>query len=303
LLHIKGADKEVVKEVVKVKGAVKEAVKKLELFLILLPALTWLIIFFFLPLGIAGLYSLAERGVYGVEVFNFSLNNYLKFLDPLYLNLLLKSLRIAFISTLLCLFIGFPTAYYIARQKRRSQRYFLLVLLILPFWMNYLITTYAWMTILGREGVVNSILLSLGLINEPIGFLFNENAVILGLVYVYLPFMVLPLYASLEKIDPTLLEAAKDLGATELQSFLKITLPLSIPGLFAGSILVFIPSVGAFITPDLLGGSEGMMIGNLIQNQFLAARNWPFGSAVSFILLGIVLILILLYAKFIRLEV
>ncbi|MEM2924116.1 MAG: ABC transporter permease [Methanocellales archaeon] len=281
---------------------IKGVVKRLGVFLILLPALIWLIAFFFMPLGIAGLYSLAERGLYGVEVFSFSFNNYLKFLDPLYLNLLLKSLRIAFISTFLCLLIGFPTAYYIARQKQRSRRYFLLTLLILPFWMNYLITTYAWMTILGREGVVNSILISLGLINEPIGFLFNENAVILGLVYVYFPFMVLPLYASLEKIDPVLLEAAKDLGATELQSFLKIILPLSMPGLFAGSILVFIPSVGAFITPDLLGGTEGMMIGNLIQHQFLAARNWPFGSAVSFILLGLVLLLISLYAKFIGVE-
>lgn len=281
---------------------IKRLIKKLEVFLILLPALIWLIIFFFLPLGIAGLYSLAERGLYGVEVFSFSLNNYLKFLDPLYLNLLLKSLRIAFISTFICLLIGFPTAYYIATRKERSRRYFLLMLLILPFWMNYLITTYAWMTILGREGVINSILISLGLISEPIGFLFNENAVILGLVYVYLPFMVLPLYASLEKIDPVLLEAAKDLGATELQGFLKITLPLSMPGLFAGSILVFIPAVGAFITPDLLGGTEGMMIGNLIQNQFLAARNWPFGSAVSFILLGLVLLLISFYAKFIGVE-
>ncbi len=273
-----------------------------EVYLILLPALSWLILFFLIPLAIAVIYSFAERGLYGVVVFNFSFNNYLRFLDPLYLNLLLKSLRIALISTFICLLIGFPAAYYIARVRERRRRYFLLALLILPFWTSYLIRTYAWIVILGREGLLNSFLISSGLIGQPFEFLFNEWAVILGLVYVYLPFMVLPLYASLEKIDVSLFEAAMDLGASRLQTFLKITLPLSTAGILAGSILVFIPCAGAFVTPDLLGGTEAMMIGNLIQNQFLASRNWPFGSAISFILLAIVLLLIALYGKFIGVE-
>ena len=187
-------------------------------------------------------------------------------------------------TTLLCLIMGFPLAYYIARAAPRRQGIWLLLVMI-PFWTNFLVRTYAWMFILRTEGLLNTLLLKLGLIAAPIELLYSNTAVVIGLVYGYLPFMVLPLYVALERVDGTLVEAAWDLYATRWGVFWRIILPLARPGVIAGCLLVFIPSLGAFITPDLLGGARSMMIGNLIQHEFLVARDWPLGAAISCVLM------------------
>ena len=242
-------------------------------------------------------YSFLERGLYGGVSWIFTWKNYTRFVDPLYLKILLRTFRISFLTTVILLMVGYPMAYRIARADKR-WRNILLFLVILPFWTSDLIRTYAWMLILRDTGLLNGFLQYLHIIREPLSLLYTEGAILLGLAYVYLPFMVLPLYASIEKLDPSLLEAAEDLGATPLWRFLKVTVPLTKSGILAGSLLVFIPSVGVFVVSDLLGGAKAMMIGNLVQLQFGPARNWPFGSAASFILMAIVLLAVFAYLKF-----
>jgi len=259
-----------------------------------LPA-AWLGFFFVAPLFIILAYSFFERGTYGEIVYTFTFENYIRSVDPLYITTLWRSTRIALISTGICLIMGYPLAWYIARQSDGMKK-FLLMLLIVPFWTNFLVRTYAWIFILRTEGLLNNVLIGMGITNEPINILFTEYAVIIGLVYTYLPFMVLPIFVSIDKLDPALFEASKDLGATGWQSFKRIMFPLTRPGIISGAILVFVPCLGAYITPDLLGGAKSLMIGNLIQVQFLAARDWPFGAALSFIVMAIVLILLLIYA-------
>jgi spermidine/putrescine transport system permease protein len=200
-------------------------------------------------------------------------------------------------NTLLCLLFAYPFAYYIARMENTRNRNLLLVFVMIPFWTNFLIRTYAWRVILGNDGPINTLLLAIGLINEPLPMLFSTFAVMVGLLYGYLPFMVLPLYAAIDRIDFSLVEAAQDLYASGWQAFRKIVFPLSLPGVIAGSILVFIPSLGAFVTPDLLGGAKTVMIGNLIQSQFLTSRDWPFGSAFSVLLMLAVLIATIIYFR------
>ncbi|TVQ08973.1 MAG: ABC transporter permease [Balneolaceae bacterium] len=270
-----------------------ERVKKI---VMLVPSAAWLALFFVMPLVIIFIYSLASRGPFGGVEFIFNPDNYVRVIDPMYAGILWRSVYISVISTAICLLIGYPLALYISRQSN-AYRNFLLALLIIPFWTNFLVRTYAWMFILRTEGLLNNTLLYIGVISEPLQILFTDTAVIIGLVYTYLPFMVLPVYVSLEKLDHNLLMAARDLGATPLQSFRKVILPLTRPGVISGSILVFVPCIGAYITPDILGGSRSMMIGNLIQNQFLSARDWPFGSALSFVLMAIVLLLLLILAR------
>ena len=262
--------------------------RKHQVLILLLPALFWLIVFFLIPIAAIFVYSFAERGTYGGIQWHFTLKNYRQLLDPLYLGILWRSMLTGIISTGACLFIGYPFAYYLARYRPRGRN-LLLLLVVVPFWTNFLIRTYAWILILRTEGVLNAIV---GAIfpNAPTVELLNTPiAVLVGLIYGYLPFMILPLYASLEKFDRTLIDAAKDLGANRWKAFFNVTLPLSIPGIAAGSVLVFIPTVGAFITPDLLGGGKVDYIGNVIERQFKTARDWPFGSALSFLLMGIVL--------------
>jgi spermidine/putrescine transport system permease protein len=196
----------------------------------------------------------------------------------------------AAVSTLGCIVLAFPLAYYIARSGRRKT--LLLNLVMLPFWTSFLVRTYAWMFLLRDTGLINSALLAAGLITEPLPLLYNDGAVIVGLIYGYLPFAVLPLYSNLERLDKSLLEAAADLGARPWQTLLHIVLPLTAPGLRAAGVLVFIPCLGAYLTPDLLGGGKSMMIGNLVQNQFTSARDWPFGSALSLALMAIVMLLL-----------
>jgi putrescine transport system permease protein len=214
--------------------------------------------------------------------------------DDLYVQAALSSVRIALLSTLLLLLVGFPVALAMARV-RPERRTLLLALVILPFWTSFLIRVYAWIVILRPEGLLNGALGGLGLIEEPLAVLNTETAVLLGLVYTYLPFMVLPLYAALERLDPALLEAAEDLGSPPARAFWTITLPLSLPGVIAGSLLCFIPIVGEFVVPDLLGGSDTLMIGRTLWSEFFSNRDWPLASAVAVVLLAVLVVPIVLY--------
>ena len=216
--------------------------------------------------------------------------------DDLYWRAYLSSLRIAVISTLLTLLVGYPLAYAMARAPK-AWRPTLVMLVILPFWTSFLIRVYAWIGILKKEGLLNQLLLSLGVIDDPLTILNTQSAVLIGIVYSYLPFMVLPLYAALERMDESLTEAASDLGATRMTAFLTITLPLSLPGIVAGCMLVFIPAVGEFVIPDLLGGSDTLMIGKTLWNEFFRNRDWPIASAVAVILLLILVIPITLFQQ------
>ena len=247
-------------------------------------SLFWLIGFFLVPIFYLLAVSFAERSPYGTIAWVLGLRNYARAFQPTYLEIYWRSIWMSLLTTALCAVLGFPVAYAIALRVPPRWKSALLLLVVIPFWTSFLIRTYAWMVIFRTEGVINTLLLGLHLTNEPLRLLYTPLAVFVGLVYGELPYMILPLYAVLQKIDPELLEAAQDLGASRVATFLKVTLPLSVPGLVAGAVLVFIPSVGAFVTPDLLGGARTMMVGNLIQNQFALVRDQPFGSAVAFLL-------------------
>ncbi len=259
--------------------------------LLLSPAVAWLALFVVGPLLIAVVVSLATRGPYGRTLYEFSLDNYRRALDPLYLHAYWRTIWIATATTVLCAAVSFPVAYYLALRAPERWKRILLVLTVIPFWTSFLIRTYAWMLLLRSEGVINSALMYAGLIDEPLKLLYSDFAVLVGQVYGELPFMILPIYVALDRLDVSLLEASQDLGANRFWTFMKVTLPLSRAGLIAGTVLVFIPSLGAFITPDLLGGAKSVMVGNLIQNQF-SQLNQPFGSALSLILTAAVLALL-----------
>lgn len=255
-------------------------------------SLFWLVGFFLLPLVYLFAVSFAQRSTYGTVEWSLSIANYLRAYQPLYLGVYWRSFWMALLTTALCALLGYPVAYALALRVPARWKSALLMLVVIPFWTSFLIRTYAWMVILRSEGLINNLLLGLHVLREPAHLLYTPVAVFIGLVYGELPFMILPLYAVLQKLDPALLEAAQDLGASRSRTFLRVTLPLSAPGLVAGAVLVFIASVGAFITPDLLGGARTMMVGNLIQNQFAVARDQPFGSAVAFLLTFVVLLLV-----------
>lgn len=260
------------------------------------PGLIWMGLFFLVPLALVFAISFASRGTYGGIIWEFTWANYLDLLHPLYGKILGQSLWFATVTTVICFVLGFPLAYVIARSPARWQPV-LLLLVMLPFWTNFLVRTYAWMILLRQDGVVNGLLLSLGLVNAPLELLYTPTAVVIGLVYGYLPFMVLPLYVAVERLDPLLVEAAWDLYASRWAVFTRVVVPLTMPGIVGGSVLVFIPSIGSFITPDLLGGARSMMIGNLIQHEYLVVRDWPLGSAVSFVLLAVVMAAVVLYYR------
>ena len=262
---------------------------------LIFPALFWLVVFFVVPLAIVFVYSFLTRGTYGQVLWQFNLGNYLRVFDPLYLRIFLRSIYLALLTTLVSLLFGYPLGYFIARRSRRWRN--VLLLLVIPFWTNFLVRTYAWRIILSSDGPINSLLLGLGLTSEPVQLLFTDTAVLIGMVYSFLPEMVLPIYAAVERLDFALVEAAHDLYASDLQAFRRVILPLTMPGVLAGSILVFIPALGAFVTPDLLGGARTVMLGNLIQQQFLTARDWPFGSALSFVLMAVMLLGTLIYFR------
>jgi spermidine/putrescine transport system permease protein len=251
--------------------------------LALLPARIWMALFFAAPMAIVCAYSFLTRGDYGGVERPWTIESFGRLVDPLYLAIFWRSLWIASAATALCVLLGFPLALFIARAGRFRNLYLQLVLL--PFWTSFLVRTYAWLFILRDTGLVNTVLQNFHIIGAPLPLLYNDGAVLVGLVYNFLPFFVLPMYATLERLDPALMEAAADLGARPLATLRRVIIPLSMPGIVAGSVLVFIPCLGAYLTPDLLGGGKTVMLGNLVQNQFTTARDWPFGSAVSLVLM------------------
>lgn len=266
--------------------------RRLRTWMLLAPGTFWLAVFFVAPMLLMLAASVMPRGTHGGVSPGFTLEHYSRFLDPLYLNVLARTVLWAALATVACLLLGYPVAWVIARSRR--HRTLLLLLVVLPFWTSFLVRTFAMIFLLRDTGLVNSLLLRVGLIQEPLTLLYTPFAVLLGMVYGFLPFMVLPIYASLEKLDPVLLEASEALGARPAAQFFTVTLPLSLPGVIAGSLLVFVPALGTFITSDLLGGAKHVLLGNLVQSQFTTARNWPFGSAASFALLLLVLGAVLL---------
>lgn len=260
-----------------------------------LPAYVYLVFFFALPLVLVLVYSFASRSATGQTVLrNWNLSSYERLLDPLVIEIFVRSFVLALVTTAICLVVSYPFAYFIA-TRGPGLRNVLLVLVMIPFWSNFLVRTYAWRVLLGSDGVVSQISQALG--GEPIRVLFTNSAVLIGLVYGFLPFMVLPLYASIERLDWSLVEAARDLYANGWTAFRKVTLPLSMPGVVAGSILVFIPSLGAYVTPAILGGARTVLLGDYIVSQFLAARNWPFGSALSFAVMFVMLLATVFYFR------
>jgi spermidine/putrescine transport system permease protein len=265
---------------------------------LLLPCLAVLATLFLLPQALMLAASLWQRSPYGGLERVWTLANYARALEPLYVWILARSFWLAFLTTLLCLVAGWPVAYWLGLRVSPRFKNALLVLVILPFWTSFLVRLYAWIFLLRQEGLVNLGLGALGL--PPLPLLYNDFAVMLGQVYGELPFMILPLYASIEKLDRSLLEAAADLGATPARRLWRVTLPLTAPGMAAGCLLVFIPSLGAFLAPDLLGGGRTAYVGNLVQSQFAVARDMPFGAAVSFLLTLAVIALLWLFRRPLR---
>ncbi len=256
----------------------------------------WFLIFVFVPNILVFAVSFLERHENNFVTFSFTLENYQRIFTSVYFTVFAESFRLAFISMLICLLVGYPFAYRLARLKGRVK-HILFMLIIIPFWTSSLIRTYAIMIVLKTNGLLNKTLLATGIISEPLELLYTGTAVTIGMVYSLLPFMILPLYASIEKLDKVYIEAAGDLGANKIQTFIKVIIPLTMPGIIAGCILVFLPSFCLFYIPDLMGGAKELLIGNLIKNQFLSARDWPFGSAVSVVLSCIMAVLLLVYYK------
>ncbi len=259
-----------------------------------LPALIWFLGFLLIPLFIVVIYSLATRGEYGAVTFNFSLGNYFRIFDSVYLKIFLRSLQLAAVTSISCLLLGFPVAYVMATASPR-WRQILMAMVVIPFWTNFVIRAYAIKFLLSDYGLINSLGMFLHLWSEPIYFSNSAFSVWLGMVTNYIPFMILPLYVSLEKFDFTMLEAARDLGASSWNSFWKVLVPLIKTGLITGLIFVFTPALGEFVVPDLLGGAKTMLIGNLITEQFMKTRDWPFGSALSLLLIVAVLVSLTIY--------
>ncbi|KZL89074.1 ABC transporter permease [Clostridium magnum] len=263
----------------------------------IIPAILWMLAFFVLPLFLIIVVSFCTRGDVGNVVYQFTLSNYTRLLNPLYIDIFANSIIIALYTTLLCLLFGYPFAFIIANSNKKLKPLFLL-LVMLPFWTNSLVRTYAMIVLLRTEGIINTVLLHFGLINAPLHLMYNNTAVMIGMLYMMFPFMILPLYTSIEKLDKRILDAASDLGAGPVKRFLKITLPLTKGGILSGSLLVFVPTLGLFFITDLMGGSKVVLMSNLIKNQFLTARDWPFGSAISVILIIVMVAVIFYNSKF-----
>jgi spermidine/putrescine transport system permease protein len=259
------------------------------------PGLTYLIVLLLVPLALLLSFIPFRRGRFGGIVYELTGENFTRLIDPLYLDVVLGSLKIATIATVIALLVGYPTAYLIA-QLPRKWKTIALVAIVLPFWTNFLVRIYAWIILLSGPGLLNSTLMDLGLIDKPLELLYNQGTIITGLIYSYLPLMVLPLYAAIEKLDPQLREASANLGARPARTFLSVTLPLTLPGVVTGCLFVFVPSFGNFVIPELLGGGRSIMVGNLIRDQFLKARDWPFGATLSLALIAVLIVLLLLQA-------
>jgi spermidine/putrescine transport system permease protein len=254
-----------------------------------LPGALWIGVFLFAPLLIVIVCSFLKRAPTGALLYEFTIENYARALDPIFLRIIWESFQLALLTAFSCLLLGYPVAYVLA-TVHRPWRTVLMILLIIPFWTNLVVRTFAVRQLIGDQGPLNQWLINFGFIEEPIHFLNSFFAVYLGMVLNYLPFMVLPLYVTLEKFDFTLLEAARDLGASSWNTLKKVLLPLTKPGMITGFILVFTPSLGEFLIPDLLGGARTMLVGNLVSHQFLKVRDWPFGSALSLLLMAVVML-------------
>ncbi len=265
------------------------------------PGFLWFLVFFILPLTVIFIYSFTDNFIKLGQPLHFTLKNFLIIFErKYYLILLIRSIRISVITTIFSIAFAYPISYFLAKKTKYDK--ILIIILMIPFWVNYLIRTFAWKLIISENGIINKILLGLNIIDEPLKLLYSEFAVILGLIYTYTPMMVLPLYATISKIDDNLIEAALDLGASKVRTFFDITFRLSLTGIFAGTILVFIPALGSFAIPAILGGTDSMMIGNIIENQFMEVGNWNFGSAFTLALAAISLAMIFLYSKLFGLE-
>lgn len=280
--------------------------RKLTLYGMLAGPSFFLSVFFLCPLLIMVVYSWLTPGIYGGVVWEFFSLNYGRIFgwadtkyerfDPVYISIFFSSVQLAATTVLLCLILCYPVAFWVARLPER-QKNLVIFLITLPFFISLIVRLFAWVLILRPTGFLNQALMGIGLITEPLEIIFTDTAVIIGMVYVFIPFMFLPLYANIEKLDSSLLEASQDLGANRVQTFLRVILPMTLPGIVGGSIIVFIPSLGNFIVPSLLGGAKVVMIGNLIEQQFLSARNWPFGAALGMMVMAAVLILLMIYIR------
>ena len=260
------------------------------------PSAFWLLIFTVIPVGIVVYYSFLTRGAWGTIEYTFTFDSYRQVIDPLFLKIFVRSFYLAAGTVVFCLMAGYMIAYWIAFYGGKHKN-LLLFLVILPFWTSYLVRIYSWMLLLSDHGLINTFLTAGNLIDAPLPLLHNQYSVVVGLVYTYLPFMILPLFASLDRLDRSVLEAAADLGATARERFFKVTVPLTKGGMLSGSVLVFVPSIGEFLVPELLGGAKAMMVGKFIAMKFLGLRHWPLGSAFSLLLLTLILILLFFYMR------
>lgn len=280
--------------------------QRMQLLVLLGPPTLFLAVFFLIPLATIAVYSLLTPGLYGGVEWSFYHWNYGRIFgwadgfnevfEPVYLQILIRSLGLALATVALCLVICYPVAFWVAGLAPRWRMAFLF-LITLPFFASLIVRLYAWLLILKPSGLLNTALMAMGLIAEPLDIIYTPTAVILGMVYIFLPFMFLPLFASIDTLDRALIEASGDLGARPVQTFFKVVLPMTVPGIIAGSVIVFIPAVGNFIVPDVLGGAKGLMTGNLIEQQFLSSRNWPFGSALAMVIMAVVLTVLIIFAN------
>lgn len=268
-----------------------------ELQFLLFPPFFWLMLFFIIPLIMIIIYAFSERRPYGGVDISFTIESFKAVFDPIYFKIILRSFTYAAVTTLLTLLFAYPIAFYMAFAKP-GVRKILMFLVILPFWTNLLVRLYSFIIILGNSGIVNSTLMGMGLISQPLEMLNNSFSVITGLIYWNLPYMILPIYASLDKMNISLYEASMDLGGNRFQTFKNVVLPVSLPGVAAGVVFAFVPTLGNFVIPDVLGGTDTYLIGNVITSQYLQARNWPFGSALSTVMIFIIMIFVTLYIKY-----
>jgi spermidine/putrescine transport system permease protein len=270
-------------------------------WLLLSPMVLWLLCFVIAPSAILLVYSFCERDELGRIVYRFTWANFTRVADPIYLRIFVRSIGYAGLTTVICILVGYPVAYCVARAREKARQW-LLLLIMIPFWTSFLIRTYAWITILKQDGLLNGFVRAAALPLGPFDLLYTPTAVVIGLVYAYLPFMILPIYGSAEKLDGALIEAAYDLGAGPLRVFSTVIIPLTLPGVAAGTLLVFVPAIGMFAITDLMGGARVPLIGNVIQNQFLQARNWPFGAALGVVFMVLFAVTYLLLLRLSREE-
>lgn len=265
-------------------------------YLLLSPSLLWLLLFLAIPVGMIAVISFTVNAGYGETIYDFSTKAYQVAFSSLYFKVIWHSVVWALIATVICLIMAYPLAYFIANAGRWKN--LLLLLVMIPFWSNLVVRLYSWIILLNDNGVINNILVHLGLISEPIKMLYTPFAVVVGLVYGFLPFMILPIYSSVEQLERTYLEAAEDLGASPVKTFLKVTLPLTFPGILAGFIITFVPAVSVFVTTDILAGGKILMVGNIIRDSFLVGMNWQLGSALAILLMVLVLISVVIFMRF-----